>query len=720
MKCYIKGNEYQIAEGAVFTECYNETLDSGTIILPQLHSKIDIEPYDIVVITGDNINTKRMCVDSYTCTQVCLNPLIYQYEISLFSETKLLEGILLPSLSITKLKNGNLRNIIYYIKQYVSEYANYITVPDDIGFTNECPEFQWNEPTLREVLTDLMMVNDSIPVLHNNTLGYINISEVKDEITDFTGINYIQESQSSADYLSELKMNLKNVTGATNVVYDKISFRNYEAYLLTTENVVAETNSPIYKLNHVDVIGNLTFAGSYYTPEDGLISIPSTDRQTTFDLTDYILEYGEWQTKDIYYAGFDGTEQLSTQYQNTCLYYTRNQRGIHNFNAKQDYTFFWINSQISVLELVYKKLSRQLEQDVREEILEQQPDAYDFNFLVEDPDYKKMMFNIIYDTLCEQTVLVSKTNKFGIRQVVDNQTQSYVDITRQGLLEYFKANRLGNKLKLINARYDKHENEIPQLANKINGSIIFQKQIAIYENHINANYCATENYVLRDYFTGVKAKLRSWPILSGNEAFTRSDIIKFFVNENIDRYVDANSLIPSYDNLNEYITKFNYCLIQFKDAPASYFPRGKINFSGTDYDVDAFQVEFQKSICGNSVLFTMRMYDNALVGKYISDDNHKISDHPDVYSMTQQNCKYVDENGENLGGKILFYQSKESISDSNQLLLSKLLPYSNTDYFTGLVAEIPFTFHKDNKEITQITIQFELNEDANDIFLGRK
>ena len=72
LKCYIEGRnkingtheQYKIANGAVFVENGNETLDSGTIILPQLNHKIQIEPYDIVVIWSDEdskykINNRR-------------------------------------------------------------------------------------------------------------------------------------------------------------------------------------------------------------------------------------------------------------------------------------------------------------------------------------------------------------------------------------------------------------------------------------------------------------------------------------------------------------------------------------------------------------------------------------------------------------------------------------------------------------------------------------
>ena len=84
---------FDISEGSTYTENYNETLDSAHIRLSHITSHIDIEPFDKVVLHDENGNLpdKYMCVDSYTETMECLDPYIYSYEISLFSETKELE-----------------------------------------------------------------------------------------------------------------------------------------------------------------------------------------------------------------------------------------------------------------------------------------------------------------------------------------------------------------------------------------------------------------------------------------------------------------------------------------------------------------------------------------------------------------------------------------------------------------------------------------------------
>ena len=96
LKCYINGVEYSsnLVQGLSFTEEYNETLDSGTIIINGINKLEDLKPYDDVFIYegdfkgyGNNIKYdgfyKHLLVDQ-------------------FSETKKLETIQLPNVSITQ------------------------------------------------------------------------------------------------------------------------------------------------------------------------------------------------------------------------------------------------------------------------------------------------------------------------------------------------------------------------------------------------------------------------------------------------------------------------------------------------------------------------------------------------------------------------------------------------------------------------------------------
>ena len=97
---------YEIDEGFVYTQNYNETLDSASVVIKFLTSELDIQPLDKVVLyvlDGENeVLRKNLVVNSWQrSTTRQLNTKTYNYSITLISETKLLEGIPLPNLVIT-------------------------------------------------------------------------------------------------------------------------------------------------------------------------------------------------------------------------------------------------------------------------------------------------------------------------------------------------------------------------------------------------------------------------------------------------------------------------------------------------------------------------------------------------------------------------------------------------------------------------------------------
>lgn len=751
---------FDITEGAVFTENYNETLDSGNIMIQQLPAKIEIEPYDAIVIEsygdGLSITTRRMCVDTVSCSRTSVNPPIYGYQISLFSETKLLENVVCPNLAITRLAEGPVRHVSDYLQTYLDVFGPKVDSNEILGaHTNKyslapstlarfsdivCPEFQWNQPTLREVLNDLMMVDDCIPVLRNGELHYIDVSQFGSEMTDAqkTGVNYVTESQSSEDYVSDIKMHLVNAANnsipnggavpddVTRVV-EEIGFRNNQSYLLTTENMRLQTSFPIWKI--FKCIAKVKFKGTIYILDPETSDTDSLTLNTTgsVDITPYILEYAEWLTKDVYYGAWSlSTLYLDTNYRNKCLYYTRGAKNVENFNEKVENQFLWIVNSRYVYQMILDMLGRQIANDMAPGWAITRID-YD---LTPETDFRTARFKLDYEAIDDCVFSASKSPfRKNRRQIIDNQANSYVDTNRQGFLEYLKANRLGNLIAQINARYYADESAIPHFsvsepAPTFEGKIIYNRQISVYSRHIDVNFQATENYVLRDYYTGVRSKLRSWRVVSGSEALIRAELVKFYVNQNIQSVSNSERVIPSYADLSSYLERFKYCAIRFDDR----FP-APIEYRGITYPVNAVQVEFTKHRVGKSVVFTIRMEDNYYVGNYVS--NYHGTGGTNQNRAEQKGIRYADSNGEMASCVICFYERCNPDGFNDEEADSALKPLVSAGMTAGgsdgenlnssdMVAKIPVTVHKDNKEIFQISIQFELNEYANDMFLGQK
>lgn len=742
---------YFIQWGSLLTDNYNEQVDSYDLQIKHLDSKIDIEPLDEVIIYSEDENfsdtsevindttyyTRFYLVDKSQCKQITAsNETKYNYSLSLVNEIKALEGIPLPSLKITQLKGTTKRTIYYYLEQYLKEYGTKIRVKIngvvswqpkysfsplvEQRFNIECPEMQWNAPTLRQVFNDLMMVDDCIPTMSNGVISFIDLSEEKSQMNQ-TGINYVDESISSDDYINELKIELKNVMQSeqdgvnnSNEVCEYIGFRNDNVSVINTDNIQIETMNPILEIEQVIMCCPLTY---FLLPSAE--SNEATYMYAEIDITDIVYERAEWQTlPTLFKINLTGLsiEQMG-KYQNTSLYFDRQNNVISGFNtttinflhlAKQEQPLIYYFNRPYAL----KYLTQAREIDGRLVV----KDAWGWSL----DEIKSIMFKIKYKTTASNAMLVSKTiEPSNKRAIVDNQTNSYVDAYAQGILEYMKANRLGNRLKVINARYNNDQYaQMGQLGQTYQGSIIFKREVMYNKEFAVVNYYATDNYVLKDYFTGVKAKIRSWKIVDGSEALERHDILKYYMEFD---YVAHNEDTPNKAVANYFLTPFkvggvklmNKNVVQFTISATTVYP------SATEY----YQLDFVTRISGNSILFTFGMKDNYAVAKYIDTS---ITD--DVGGLPTQFYRYVDDNGENIGGNIYLNDEITNTGLPNQFskitdlsaLYNIQAPKPKVGYSQLGSDRLLFSWnlHKDNSEITRLTTQFEFSTNSTDIVIG--
>lgn len=742
---------YFIQWGSLLTDNFNEQVDSFDLQIKHLDSKIDIEPLDEVIIYSEDENfsdtsevindityyTRFYLVDKSQCKQITAsNETKFNYSLSLVNEIKALEGIPLPSLKITQLKGTTKRTIYYYLEQYLKEYGTKIRVKIngvvswqpkysfsplvEQRFNIECPEMQWNAPTLRQVFNDLMMVDDCIPTISNGVISFIDLSEEKSQMNQ-TGINYVDESISSDDYINELKIELKNVMqseqdGVNNLneVCEYIGFRNDGVSVINTDNIQIETMNPILEIEQVIMCCPLTY---FLLPSAG--SDEATYMYAEIDITDIVYERAEWQTlPTLFKINLTGlsSDQMG-KYQNTSLYFDRQNNVISGFNtttinflhlAKQEQPLIYYFNRPYAL----KYLTQAREIDGRLVI----KDAWGWSL----DEIKSIMFKIKYKTTASNAMLVSKTiEPSNKRAIVDNQTNSYVDAYAQGILEYMKANRLGNRLKVINARYNNDQYaQMGQLGQTYQGSIIFKREVMYNKEFAVVNYYATDNYVLKDYFTGVKAKIRSWKIVDGSEALERHDILKYYMEFD---YVAHNEDTPNKAVANYFLTPFrvggvklmNKNVVQFTISATTVYP------SATEY----YQLDFVTRISGNSILFTFGMKDNYAVAKYIDTS---ITD--DVGGLPTQFYRYVDDNGENIGGNIYLNDEITNTGLPNQFskitdlntLYNIQAPKPKVGYNQLGNDRLLFSWnlHKDNSEITRLTTQFEFSTNSTDIVIG--
>ena len=177
LACKINNKIYKIVQGATFSEEYNETLDSGCIIIDHVTKIRNLKPYvdvyiyddDYVYLGYQNVGDhyidengdeqlitesvvwfrglsgddesyalddedmpffKHMLVDSFTEEMLDLRDdskdTLYKYKINLFSETKGLEKVPVPNISITQpiaSSDASKRTCYEYLNNFINLYS---------------------------------------------------------------------------------------------------------------------------------------------------------------------------------------------------------------------------------------------------------------------------------------------------------------------------------------------------------------------------------------------------------------------------------------------------------------------------------------------------------------------------------------------------------------------------------------------------------------------
>ena len=265
---------YDLVVGSVFKEELNETLDSGSIIISNVepNRKLELAPYQYVYIYDTESDfEKYFLVDNFIENYVNLDTPYYEYTIALMSETKLLEKIQLPNRTIRNPLNAPQLKVNELIGQFCKLYIpsvkyfnknsntwsyqqiiDYQSVIDVNSIFNvDCPDMEFNHPTLRQVLTSLMQVVGCLPRIVNHKLTYVNLRLKPTEFVIPNGRKYIVSTSNSSDsYNTSLQTLGENIVGENNIVKNEtLGFRDVEnVFLKHTENLKLTTEFPIKEI----------------------------------------------------------------------------------------------------------------------------------------------------------------------------------------------------------------------------------------------------------------------------------------------------------------------------------------------------------------------------------------------------------------------------------------------------------------------------------------
>ena len=683
--CQIKGKKYNIVVGATFSEEYNETLDSGAIIIPQV-KKIDLNPYDDVYIWNsdedfdgyynkgdiipDGIATensslpaffKHLLVDTYQAEMIGLDGK-YNYKINLMSETKGLDVVVCPNISITQsLKDSEKRTCLFYLEQYINLYSPKIKVKD-IGsdtwtyknkykldpndetvegsvaqiFNNVlCPEMSFTNPTLRDVLSQIMTVCDCITIVKNNVIYAMQISKTNGTFkTDDEHTNYIHEGANSSDFTTGARREYSSALSQTTTqCVEYLGFRNPSDVLMTIENMYLETRFPIYKINSLKLC--------YYKKAE--ITQDDTTKENVFlcehEIADLVLQNNvrnalsaDWST---YPQKIDERSDMS-KYKVLTVGYDIGSNKITGWGTKYQYfTFLWFQNTRTYIENIIDLLegfepygdnmsfSRiTIRQKNYDAITTGEWETYMVSPLTGSAKLKTIFFKIDYEAMYDGAIIHGKEN--AIRDdivTVDNQSNALTITEKDGLFEYSKLKRLGNRNVQIQCRYESVEQMNDDYNNVLgaiykNNIIIFHKEYQIYDSFVLCNFVGTYSYVLQNYFTSIFAKLRMYNYMSYGESIKRAENFKKYLMLSLDKsYFEFNNdfLVGKKSLLTAIAeTIYNVELNNFENEYE--LNTGYFYVNGNKYLSD-----MQRLVSGYSLCFNVKMYDNIAGGLYIKD-----------------------------------------------------------------------------------------------------
>ena len=753
-KVKIDNVEYDLKDNFTIKEELNETLDSATIQFNTYGQEANFESFDVAQIydSENAITKKHFLVDSFDDEIHSFGNTFetddHLYTVSLFSETKELERITLPNCSVTQPKTGTKKSVYDEIYRFWSLYAPLIKVYD-ASETNhytyekklkldphiyrrfdaiDCPEFQWNNPTLREVLNDLFSTDDCIVVVKEGYISFYDLKQKGNPI-DVSKLSFSKKTMSSQDYVGELTIDMQNAIGKEpSLVCEGITLRAPEGSAqLTTLNGVLKTLSPIY------AIKKLRVKCPFY--------VPGSSEQIHYyyawiDITDRVLEKEEFNLLSNVLINSSDYNSLSNftdangltvkKHKVNFLYFERGKNSIQNIGDTYRISSPSTSGYSSPTYFGFfalAELSKHLDYI----------DSENWFGLNQNEDPRNLQFYIEYETVAEHALRVGKNLpvKHPDNRVFDNQSNSYVDQEHMSIFEYAKINRLGHKIRNIAGDYYA-ESEIPQLGDYIGDEILFSREITYEDNMLKFKGMLCPNYVLRDFFTGVRAKKRSWQIAKNEDALTRHDVYKLYVETSFKEKHDTFNydLGDGVINLQNtpilpYIIPFNKsnvepyqilgCAIQTKDKNDNQYPSTN-NF---------ILVDTQNAVLGRSFCIGFGFNDNYKSADYIISDGTE---------LTQSFYAYADGNGEYRQGKIVLVeeplkqgtdsQKRESSYDSLVASIRKgyeMPKISSSDIQRAdWHSTILVKTEKDNREIIRHTIQFEFCSDTKDIIVTDK
>ena len=741
LRATINGIQYDILQGATFAEEFNETLDSGSIIINNVQKIRDLMPYDDVFIysftdpeykfkgypfDSDNPRPKfykHLLVDQFTEEVLRLGDREedgrYKYKIELMSETKKLETIQLPNISVTQPIKGEKRSVYKYAEIFVNLYSptykkavykangdnsavvisnewadavRYTLAPElkNIFDNVYSPDFVLNTPSLRALLSKLFLTKDMIPYVQDDVIYAMDISKRGNKFdANPKYINIITGSRTSDNHCDNLRRNYTNALSrdrsCRSVEY--VGFRNSDNALMTISNMRLELDMPIYKINKIYLCYYKNIKVNYYNAtdsdgnslaskgiEDGVMLCKQDISKLVKLNTERNLLSQDWENLNedkppqsvddmakykFCTVGYDIGSKYITGWGDIYTYPTfwndNQYTAVQNILSKLDYFYpFGIYDESYVAKQfgngvsVYSTVDDSFWVSLITKIHGKTNGSVDMFFDTVESAFtnpslklKGLFFIVDYEGFYNGTIVHSKKSERDDITINDNASESLTLIEQDAIYQTEKVNRFGNKALQINARYDSFFDDngkelLQPLASVYESSyeddvVIYHREYSIFNNCVQCTYYGTKNYVLKNWFTSVYAKYRTWNLMSYNESVKRSENEKNYIfwSEKESYYeVKTQTLFNSYGTIQSALAEVISCFTPWTLNNVSgiyeFTIDSKVNYAAIEgyKKTGALSVRYSSDlnafVANNSLCFNVKMFDNFSQGVYIS------------------------------------------------------------------------------------------------------
>ena len=742
---------------------------------------VDLRPFDVV-------NTS---IDYYN---------VYKCKIDLVSETKGLETVHLPNISITQPIVGQKRTILYYLKLYLDlyspkikrirnratnewEYVNKYKIDErTIGNDDEylgtpvseifnehvfAPEMSLTNPNLRDIISRLMIVKDCIPVVKNNVIYAMDISKTHGEyIGNSSHISFVHDTLGIQEYSTAYRREYQGAISQRNSTHysEYLGFRDSSNALLTLTNLYIETKIPIYKINTLymcyykriqvhDIINNTNYYKIVLVKQDiSKLVLENTVRNTLpADWTKYSSQVSSIEQMagyKILTIGYDvGSNKITGwgeqyKYINDLLGWTNVTNSY--IETMMDFVDEFFPYGMNLQQFLNPNETLVLGQDNswRNTIYSPSTSLVQGSSIA--TKLKTIFFQIDYIGMYDGALIHSKDNTDENDIVATDNCSSALSILEvDGLFEKEKANRIGNPVVNWSGRYDDYAQMNDTYNNKLGSTfdkyeldtVIYHREYAIYEDCVICNFVAAKDYVLKNYFTSVFAKYRTYSYASYNQSVNRAenDYYSVMISDNYLVYEEQDTTLPSLDTVlsafaeTQITDDLNFSTAnQINCALIAFASEGDKGVIGKSYftDVNTF-------VSGYSLGFNMKMYDALTAGIYIStincfdDSQHTnyVGSAQDWYVMPVNSSSdgYLESCGFWFGHlneeEVMPYSQLETDVGSADALYEPILklplnPYNSNNF--NFTFGKNYKIAKDNKEVIDFTLQYELINYEND------